>query len=103
MGAAGSGQDRKPGAPENTGEFHDRFGNKITMYGVGNGMNGYGIVLFDTTNREIEMQFHPLSKERKTDQDGCFGLAAYCEVLVIEKPPSTVEPPRLTICQDRPC
>ena len=60
-----AGENREPGAPENTGEFHDRFGNKITMYGAGNGLNGYGIVVFDTINREIEVQFHPLNEERK--------------------------------------
>lgn len=60
-----AGRNRAPGAPENTGEFHDRFGNKITMYGAGNGLNGYGIVLFDTKNREIELQFHPMNAERK--------------------------------------
>ena len=59
------GENRKPGAPENTGEFHDRFGNKITVYGAGNGLNGYGILLFDTKNREVEIQFHPMDEERK--------------------------------------
>ncbi len=59
------GENREPGAPENTGEFHDRFGNKVTMYGAGNGLNGYGIILFDTKNREIELQFHPMNEERK--------------------------------------
>lgn len=59
------GQNREPGAPENTGEFHDRFGNKVTMYGAGNGLNGYGIILFDTTSREIELQFHPMNEERR--------------------------------------
>ena len=60
-----AGKNRAPEAPENTGEFHDRFGNKITMYGAGNGLNGYGIILFDTKKREIELQFHPLNEERK--------------------------------------
>lgn len=59
------GENRNPNAPRNTGEFHDRFGNKITMYGAGNGLNGYGIVLFDTANRMIELQFHPMNEERK--------------------------------------
>ena len=27
------------------------------MYGAGNGLNGYGIILFDTKNRETELQF----------------------------------------------
>lgn len=60
-----AGKNRQPGAPENTGEFHDRFGNPVTMYGAGNGLNGYGIVLFDTDNRKIELQFHPMNEERK--------------------------------------
>lgn len=59
------GENREPGAPENTGEFHDRFGNRVTMYGAGNGLNGYGIVLFDTENRTIQLQFHPMNEERK--------------------------------------
>lgn len=60
-----AGKHRERGAPESTGEFHDRFGNKVTMYGAGNGLNGYGIVLFDTTNRTIELQFHPMNEQRK--------------------------------------
>ena len=60
-----TGKNRKPGAPLNTGNFHDRFGNKVTMYGAGNGLNGYGIVIFDTHNREIELQFHPMNEQRK--------------------------------------
>ena len=59
------GRNRQPGAPRNTGEFHDRFGNKVTVYGAGNGLNGYGMVLFDTANREIELQFHPMNEERQ--------------------------------------
>ena len=35
------------------------------MYGAGNGLNGYGIILFDTKKREIELQFHPMNEERK--------------------------------------
>ncbi len=60
-----AGKNREPGAPENTGEFHDRFGNKVTMYGAGNGLNGYGIILFDTEKQETELQFHPMNEERK--------------------------------------
>lgn len=60
-----AGKNRQPGAPENTGEFHDRFGNKVTMYGAGNGLNGYGIIQFDTRKRKIELQFHPMNEERK--------------------------------------
>lgn len=59
------GKNRMPNAPENTGEFLDRFGNKITMYGAGNGLNGYGVVLFDTKNRTTQLQFHPMNEQRK--------------------------------------
>lgn len=60
-----AGKNRTPGAARNTGEFHDRFGNKITVYGAGNGLNGYGIILFDTARREVELQFHPMNEQRK--------------------------------------
>ncbi|MDB4809913.1 alkaline phosphatase D family protein [bacterium] len=59
------GDNREPGAPETTGEFKDRFGNKVTMYGAGNGLNGYGIVLFDAESQKIELQFHPMNEQRK--------------------------------------
>ena len=68
-----SGKNRKPKAPKNTGEFHDRFGNKVTMYGAGNGLNGYGIILFDTKNRETELQFHPMNEERKPIKAEVYG------------------------------
>ena len=35
------------------------------MYGAGNGLNGYGIILFDTKKRETELQFHPMNEARK--------------------------------------
>ena len=68
-----AGENRNPGAPENTGEFHDRFGNKVTMYGAGNGLNGYGIILFDPQKSEIELQFHPMNEERKPIKRDVFG------------------------------
>jgi len=68
-----AGNNRQPGAPENTGEFHDRFGNKVTMYGAANGLNGYGIVVFDPKNREAELQLHPMDEERKPMKANVFG------------------------------
>lgn len=59
------GNNRLPGAPRDTGEFYDRFGNKITVYGAGNDLNGYGIILFSPEKREVELQFHPMNEERK--------------------------------------
>jgi phosphodiesterase/alkaline phosphatase D-like protein len=60
-----AGKNRAPGDARNTGEFHDRFGNRITVYGAGNGLNGYGIILFDTAKREVKLQFHPMNEQRK--------------------------------------
>lgn len=67
------GENRQPDAPENTGQFHDRFGNKVTMYGAGNGLNGYGIILFDNQKQEIELQFHPMNEERKPIKTDVYG------------------------------
>ena len=67
------GKNRRPGFPKNTGQFHDRFGNKVTMYGAGNGLNGYGLILFDTQKREIELQFHPMNEKRKPIKTKVFG------------------------------
>lgn len=60
-----AGKKREPNAPESTGQFEDRFGNKMTVYGAGNGLNGYAIILFDTKNRTTELQFHPMDEQRK--------------------------------------
>ena len=67
------GKNRAPGAPVNTGEFHDRFGNRITVYGAGNDLNGYGIILFDPDKREVELQFHPMNEERKPTKAHVYG------------------------------
>lgn len=67
------GKNRTAGTPENTGEFHDRFGNKVTMYGAGNGLNGYGIILFDTKKQSITLEFHPMNEERKPIKRDVYG------------------------------
>ena len=67
------GKNRAPNAPVNTGEFHDRFGNRITVYGAGNDLNGYGIILFDPDKREVELQFHPMNEERKPTKAHVYG------------------------------
>ncbi len=66
------GRNRKPGAPKNTGEFRDGFGNKMTVHAVSNpqanGIEptaiherapGYGIVKFNRLKREIELANWP--------------------------------------------
>ena len=66
------GRNRQPGAPRNTGEFLDGFGNKITIHAVSNpqanGIEptalfhrapGYGIVKFRRADRTIEFANWP--------------------------------------------
>ena len=69
-----SGQNRKPGAPEITGDFLDHFGNKLTVLAVKNGevkprgpileqlydrASGLGIVRFNKPKREITFEAWP--------------------------------------------
>ena len=66
------GRNRQPGAPRNTGEFLDGFGNKVTIHAVSNpqanGIEptalhqrapGYGIVKFQRAERKIEFANWP--------------------------------------------
>lgn len=67
-----AGRNRKPGAPRNTGEFLDGFGNKVTIHAVSNpqanGIEpvalherapGYGIIKFRRQDRTIEFANWP--------------------------------------------
>src|SRR5574340_1214 len=66
------GRNAKPGAPKNTGEFTDGFGNKITVHAVSNPVAvgvqpkalherapGYGIVTFERATRKIAVANWP--------------------------------------------
>ena len=66
------GRNRKPGAPVNTGEFVDGFGNKITVHAVANPAQfgvepaelynrapGYGIVVVEHASRKLTMANWP--------------------------------------------
>lgn len=66
------GRNRKPGAPRNTGEYLDGFGNKVTIHAVSNpqanGIEptalyqrapGYGIIKFKRSERTIEFANWP--------------------------------------------
>lgn len=66
------GRNRKEGAPRNTGEFHDGFGNKVTIHALSNphtngieptALNhrapGYGIIKFKRSERSIEFANWP--------------------------------------------
>ena len=66
------GRNRNPGAPRNTGEFLDGFGNKVTIHAVSNpqanGIEptalhqrapGYGIIKFSRSDRSVEFANWP--------------------------------------------
>jgi alkaline phosphatase D len=68
------GENRKPGAPENTGEFRDSFGHPMTVLAVADGshqpratvmeklhdkVSGLGLVRFDKANRKITIECWP--------------------------------------------
>ncbi len=68
------GRNRAPGAPRNTGEFLDGFGNKVTIHAVSNpatngieptALNhrapGYGIIRFRRADRSVEFANWPRS------------------------------------------
>jgi hypothetical protein len=70
------GKNRIPGNPENTGDYYDGFGNRMTVLAVANPVvsgfqparlydrsAGYGIIKFNKITREIEMANWP----RQTD------------------------------------
>lgn len=72
------GENRPPGSPENTGDFLDHFGNKMTVLAVKNGpaepspkllegladkTSGLGIVRFDKRKREITIECWPFLAE----------------------------------------
>jgi phosphodiesterase/alkaline phosphatase D-like protein len=69
------GENRAPGAPENTGEFRDSFGHPMTVLAVADGakqprqpvmqrlhdkVSGLGLVRFDKANRKIIVECWPL-------------------------------------------
>ncbi|HUS05949.1 MAG TPA: alkaline phosphatase D family protein [Bryobacteraceae bacterium] len=66
------GRNRKPGAPRNTGEYLDGFGNKVTVHSIFNPSTvnveprvvnqrapGYGIVVFDQSTHEVTLTNWP--------------------------------------------
>jgi hypothetical protein len=66
------GRNRKPGAPRNTGEYTDGFGNRITVHALANPQQfgvapralnerapGFGVVEFDKPARRITLSNYP--------------------------------------------
>lgn len=58
-------QGREIPGVEGSGNHHDRFGNKMSVAGVAHGFNGYGIVLFDNTNKRITIEVHTMNDDRE--------------------------------------
>lgn len=50
---------------EHSGNFFDRFGNRLTMVAKADGYMGYGTVLFDKDKREITLRLHPFGEDRE--------------------------------------
>ncbi len=78
--AFGSGQGRiwDPQRPpqggaipgrDGTGNYHDRFGNKLTLDAKADGIVGYGTILFDKETREITLEIHPMDPDTRDPVD----------------------------------
>lgn len=80
-----SGHKSLAGRPKNTGNFEDGFGNKMTVYAVGNPVQtnrepgliydratGYGMVIFDKTERTIRIECWPRYTDPEMDTEGQF-------------------------------
>ena len=78
--AFGSGQGRiwEPEEPpqggaipnmNGTGNYHDRFGNKLTLIAKADGIVGYGMILFDKEAREIILDIHPMDPDTRDPID----------------------------------
>lgn len=74
-----------PGRPKNTGDFEDGFGNKMTIYAVGNPVQtnrqpgliydratGYGMVIFDKKERTMRIECWPRYTDPELDPEGQF-------------------------------
>ncbi|MDR8390277.1 alkaline phosphatase D family protein [Aliifodinibius sp. S!AR15-10] len=81
----GKGHRPLPGRPKNTGNFEDGFGNKMTVYAVGNPVQtnrepaiiydratGYGIVTFDKSERTITVECWPRYVDPEANPGGQF-------------------------------
>jgi len=51
-----------------SGNHHDRFLNKLTIRGTAPGKQGYGIVVFDKSNKQVRIELHTMNSDRKPDQ-----------------------------------
>tara|TARA_B100000519_G_scaffold56423_1_gene47135 strand:+ start:58 stop:1824 length:1767 start_codon:yes stop_codon:yes gene_type:complete len=54
---------------DGTGNYHDRFGNKLTLDAKADGIVGYGTILFDKEAREITLEIHPMDPDTRDPID----------------------------------
>lgn len=78
-----SGHQSLPGRAKNTGNFEDGFGNKMTVYAVGNPVQtnrepgliydratGYGMITFDKKERTMRIECWPRYTDPEMDPEG---------------------------------
>jgi len=54
---------------DGTGNYHDRFGNKLTLNAKADGIVGYGMILFDKEAHEITLEIHPMDPDTRDPID----------------------------------
>jgi phosphodiesterase/alkaline phosphatase D-like protein len=53
---------------EGSGNHHDRFGNKLTLVAKADGLQGYGMILFDKDKHRITLELYTLDANREPKQ-----------------------------------
>lgn len=73
-------QGREIAGIEGSGNHHDRFGNKISVAGLAERLNGYGILRFDKDQHTITVELHTMDGDRKPSQQSVPGWPLTIEV-----------------------
>lgn len=53
---------------EGSGNYHDRFGNKLTLVAKADGLQGYGMILFDKDKHRITLELYTFDANREPKQ-----------------------------------
>jgi arylsulfatase A-like enzyme/phosphodiesterase/alkaline phosphatase D-like protein len=72
-GPSVAAQGREIAGVTGSGNHHDRFGNKLSVAGTAHGVNGYGMLLFDKSNRTITMELHTMDQNREPSHESVPG------------------------------
>jgi hypothetical protein len=67
---------------DGTGNYHDRFGNKLTLDAKADGIVGYGTILFDKEARKITLAIHPMDPDTRDPID--IDVPGWPKVLTID-------------------